>query len=69
MNWWAIFCVVFLVALATGLWAYKSSDREEGSFWGGFFAGGMGCMSLLLNIFLSLISLLILYFLYSWIFG
>lgn len=69
MNWWAIIGVVFLVALATGFWAYRSSNREDGSFWGGFFVGGMGCLSLLLSLFFSLISVLILYFLFSWIFG
>lgn len=69
MNWWAIIGMVFLVALATGIWTYKSSDREDGSFWSGFIVGGMGCFSLLLNLFFSLISVLFLYFLFSWIFG
>lgn len=69
MNWWAIIGVIFLVALTTGIWTYKSSNREVGSFWSGFIVGGMGCLSLLLNLFLSLISLFVLYLLFSWIFG
>lgn len=69
MNWKVIICVVFLVALTTGIWTYKISDKEKGSFWGGFFVGGMGCLSLLLNLFFSLISMFILYLLFSWIFG
>ncbi len=69
MNWWGIISVVFLVALVSGIWTYKSTNKEDGSFWSGFFVGGMGCLSLLFNIFISFISVLVFYFLFSWIFG
>lgn len=68
MNVWAIVVVVLVAAVILGILSYRA-DRSGKSFWEGFLAGGFGCLAMLFNLFISLVSLFALYLLFTWIFG
>ena len=72
MNWWGIAGVICLVGLLYAVYLYRIEDRKEDkkeAFGSGFLMGSLGCAGMIFQLFLGIVSLYVLYLIFSWIFG
>lgn len=62
--------VILIVALVGGIFGYFSSDRDRGeNAVHGAVAGGMGCGFIILQIFLAILGIWVLFMIGSWLFS
>jgi hypothetical protein len=68
MTWLWVIIVVAIIGGVWGLLSSKDDEKGEGCI-SGFFGAGMGCGYIILQIFLSLLSLYILFKIGCWLFS
>lgn len=68
MKWLTIIIIVAIIAGILGALNSKDGEKGEG-FFSGALAGGMGCGSVIFEIFLAIGGLILLFKLFGFLFG
>jgi hypothetical protein len=68
MNWLIIIIIVAIIAGIIGAMSSEDGKEKEG-FLSGAIAGGMGCGSIIFQIFIVVIGFIILFKIFGFLFG